>query len=91
MPFDMHKEASLADRVVVDTFLSSLPRLQRCGMEETQWNEVVSIPGSVCVSSSSYRLDWSFDTTDMYTFSSARSFINAGSLINEGFNIRWNS
>ncbi|CAI9269693.1 unnamed protein product [Lactuca saligna] len=86
---DIYKDARVTDRVDVDAFLSFLLRLPRGGMVETQWNELMSILRSVTTTSSLDFLGWSHDPTDLYTVSSAHSFIDASSLIIGNVNAVW--
>ncbi|PWA92790.1 glycosyltransferase family 92 [Artemisia annua] len=82
---------SVAERMRIGWASSSLRREPRGGVETEQWEAISALIQAFIFSPQQDRLQWTLDSSDEFSVSSARSFLDGRLLFSGGCSTRWNN
>ena len=88
---DDSQAISVADRLRIGWVASSLRREPRGGVEIEQWEAISALIQAFAISPQQDRLMWTLDSSDEFSVSSARYFLDGRSLFSGGSSTRWNN
>ncbi|GJU57959.1 hypothetical protein Tco_1235725 [Tanacetum coccineum] len=86
---DLQKDASVAQKFQNPDFVVSFRRRPRCGIEESQFQEISLLLSSVVLSSYSDRWSWTLNGHGDFSVKSARKEIDKHLLITSSSSTRW--
>ncbi|GKA64157.1 RNA-directed DNA polymerase, eukaryota, reverse transcriptase zinc-binding domain protein [Tanacetum coccineum] len=88
---DESRVISVAERLRIGWDVSSLRRVPRGSVEAEQWNAISALIQSFVISREQDRLSWTLDSSEEFSVSSARYFLDGRSLFSGGISTRWNN
>ncbi|GJT65052.1 RNA-directed DNA polymerase, eukaryota, reverse transcriptase zinc-binding domain protein [Tanacetum coccineum] len=86
---ELEKDISVAQKLHLSDCASSFRRRPRGGLEESQWNEMVQVLGTMVLSSSNDRWRWSLNGNGSFLVSSVRKEIDKHLLVMSSAPTRW--
>ncbi|GJS06427.1 RNA-directed DNA polymerase, eukaryota, reverse transcriptase zinc-binding domain protein [Tanacetum coccineum] len=88
---DDSQAISVAKRLRIGWVASSLRREPRGGVETEQWEAISALIQAFVISPQHDKLRWTLDSSDEFSVSPARYFLDGRSLFSGGSSTRWNN